>query len=267
MRRRYMIGTVMAGSALLAACGSTSTQSLKPIPAPTAKKSTTTTSATTSEYLNIYQGIPNSPVSSNGYPFSVPDSMRILAPSLLKKEVLDTKLAKIGDTYVGTTWTPAQRMEIYTAKMFMLYYHVYGVPQYLTTTGTYGSTNKTILTDIGQVSAPLYGSLEAADKQLGVTSIHDGLSFFRGDVVGTIQTGMNTFVQPVLNATNISFATYQGNPEVVFTIPKGAVSSTTKDGGTIIQTLGNTTITDQVVLQPQPKEWGHVWPVITSGSV
>ena len=264
MRRRYILGAVMAGGALLAACGSTATQSLKPLPTSTAKKSTTT-SATTSEYLNIYQGIPNSPVSSNGYPFSVPDSMRILAPKLLSKEVLDTKLAKIGDTYVGTTWTPTQRMEIYTAKMYMIYASVFGLPQYLATTGTYGATNKAILTDIGQVSAPLYGSLTAADKQLGVTSIHDGLSLFRGDVVGATQTGMNTIVTPYLSATSISFTTYQGSPEVSVTIPKGAFNATIEKGGSVIQTLGDAAVVGQVAIQPQPKEWSQVWPIVGSG--
>ncbi len=257
MRRRYMIGTVMAGSALLAACGSTSTQSLKPTPAPTAKKSTTTTSATTSEYLNIYQGIPNSPVSSNGYPFSVPDSMRILAPSLLKKEVLDTKLAKIGDTYVGNTWTPAQRMEIYTAKMFMLYGNVFGLPQYLTTTGTYGTTNKAILTDIGLVSAPFYGSVAAADKQLGVTSTSDGLSFFRGDIKGTQEGGANTLVQPYLDA---SVPPPKGNI-VSFTMPNGSFmfKSTGQGAGTA------TGEHNTVVVMPDPGAWSHVWEVSQSG--
>ena len=266
MRRRYMIGTVMAGSALLAACGSTSTQSLKPTPAPTAKKSTTTTSATTSEYLNIYQGIPNSPVSSNGYPFSVPDSMRILAPSLLKKEVLDTKLAKIGDTYVGNTWTPAQRMEIYTAKMFMLYGNVFGLPQYLTTTGTYGTTNKTILGDVVQMFVPFYGSPSAVDKQM-VTTPSDGLAIFRNENKGAVETGVHTFVTPALNATDISFSTYQSNPLVVITIPKGAYQIDYKyQGKTTV--LGDTVPTvAKVGVQPESNEWSHVWPVVASGLV
>jgi len=266
MRSRYMIGAVVAGGALLAACGSTSTQSVNSTPAPTAKKSATTTSATTSEYLNIYKGIPNSPVSSNGYPFSVPDSMRILAPKVLSKEVLDTKLAKIGDTYVGTTWTPAQRMEIYTAKMFMLYGTVFGLPQYLTTTGTYGTTNKLILSDIAQVSAPLYGSLAAADKQMGATPVNDGLSFFSGEAVGQIQTGVNTAVKPFLNAGNISFKTHAGDSWIFFTVPKGAYSISIKTGNSSDGTIGGTVTTvAEVGIQPKPNEWSHLWPVIGSG--
>ncbi|WP_298388118.1 hypothetical protein [Ferrimicrobium sp.] len=255
MRRRYMIGTVMAGSALLAACGSTSTQSLKPTPAPTAKKSTTTTSATTSEYLNIYQGIPNSPVSSNGYPFSVPDSMRILAPSLLKKEVLDTKLPKIGVTYVGTTWTPAQRMEIYTAKMYMLYSFTFGLPQYLT-------TNTKTFHDVARMFVPFYGSLAAVNKQM-VTTGSDGLAIFQGDIKGQSESGVHTLVQPFLDAANISLSTYQGSPEVQFAIPKGsfAVKTTSPSApASIITGLSNS-----VLIQPQPNEWTNVWPVTGSG--
>lgn len=265
MRRRYILGAVMAGGALLAACGSTSTQSLKPLPTSTAKKSTTT-SATTSEYLNIYQGIPNNPVSSNGYPFSVPDSMRILAPTLLKKEVLDTKLAKIGNTYVGTTWTPAQRMEIYTAKMFMLYGQIFGLPQYLTTTGTYGTTNKAILTDVAQMFVPFYGSLAAANKQM-VTTASDGLAIFRNDNIGAVETGVNTFITAELSATDISFSTYQNTPSVAITIPKGAYQIGYKYQGKVI-ILGDTVPTvAKVGVQPESNEWSHVWPVVASGLV
>lgn len=265
MRRRYILGAVMAGGALLAACGSTSTQSLKPLPTSTAKKSTTT-SATTSEYLNIYQGIPNSPVSSNGYPFSVPDSMRILAPSLLKKEVLDTKLAKIGDTYVGTTWTPTQRMEIYTAKMYRLYQNAFGLPQYLSTTGTYSAINKEIKSDVQQMFVPFYDSLAAVEKQM-VTTQSDGLAIFRNQTSGVTKLGINTLVPAYLNATAISVVTHQGSPGVVFTIPKGAYNVKSEKGSSIVTTRGTVKTIEEVGIQPEANEWSHVWPVLSSGFV
>ena len=218
MRRRYMIGTVMAGSALLAACGSTSTQSLKPTPAPTAKKSATTTSATTSEYLNIYQGIPNSPVSSNGYPFSVPDSMRILAPKLLSKEVLDTKLAKIGDTYVGTTWTPAQRMEIYTAKMFALYLLVDAPDQYMP-----NNTNNriNIWPNLVRVAQPFYGSRARTKTAIYSTTAPSGSHapfwWWTGDVSTDSESNLTSAITAI-NTTSSVTAYPSGNGEAQVTI-------------------------------------------------
>ena len=251
MRRRYVVGAAMAAAALLAACGSTSTQSLKPTP--TAKASAG------SEYLSIYKGIPNSPVSSNGYPFSVPDSMRILAPKVLAKEVRDTKLAKIGDTYVGTTWAPTQRMEIYTAKMYATYNNTFGIDQYLDASGTHGRTNKSILLDVARMFVPFYGSLAAVNKQM-VTSASDGLAIFRNDTPHNVETGVDTIAPAFLGATNIAFFSFQGIPAVKVSLPAGAYKVTINTSPAQVE--GNTASRFEVAFNPQPHDWGHVWPVV-----
>jgi hypothetical protein len=246
-----MVGAVMAAAALLAACGSASTQSFKPTP--TAK------AAAGSEYLNIYKGIPNSPVSSNGYPFSVPDSMRILAPKVLAKEVRDTKLAKIGDTYVGTTWTPTQRMEIYTAKMYMTYNRTFVIDQYLDTSGTHGPTNKSILPDIARMFVPFYGSLAAVDRQM-VTAASDGLAIFRNDTANNVETGLDTIAPAFLGATSLAFFSFQGTPAVIVRVPAGAYKVTINTSPAQVE--GNTASRFEVAVNPQPHGWSHVWPVV-----
>ncbi|MCI2975833.1 MAG: hypothetical protein MP439_07125 [Ferrimicrobium sp.] len=252
MRRRHMFGTVTLGAALLAACGSTSTQSSKPAAKVKASPG--------SEYLNIYKGIPNSPVTSNGYPFSVPDTMRILAPKVLAKEVRDTKLAKIGDTYVGTTWTPTQRMEIYTAKLYATYRYTFGIDQYLDTSGTNGRTNKSILPDIARVFAPFYGSLAAADRQM-VTSTSDGIAIVRNDTPQNVETGMDTIAPAFLGATNLAFFSFQGIiPAVKVNLPAGSYKVTINTSPAQVE--GNTASRFEVGFNPQPHDWGHVWPVV-----
>ncbi|MHB1903530.1 MAG: hypothetical protein ACYCTG_05440 [Ferrimicrobium sp.] len=186
----------------------------------------------------------------------MPDSMRILAPSLLKKEVLDTKLAKIGDTYVGTTWTPAQRMEIYTAKMYMLYSFTFGLPQYLTT------TNANTFREVARMFVPFYGSLTAVKKQMVATTT-DPLAIFRGDVTGSQETGINSMVQPFLGAANISTSTYQGSPEVHVAIPKGSFAVKTISPSAPASII--TGVSSNVLVQPQPNEWTNVWPVTGFG--
>jgi hypothetical protein len=259
MRRRYVIGVTFASAAMLAACGTASTQSTnKPLQTSSPLKASKPASTPTSEYLDIYKGMPNEPVSSNGYPFAVPDELRILAPKLLKKEVLDTKLAKIGDVYVGTNWTPSQRMEIYTAKMFWTYGDVFGNPQYLATTGPNAQINRTILSEIPTLYAPFYGSIAAADQQM-VTTLSDGLAIFQGDVPGTVTTGINTVIKPSLDATDISFSKGLVN----FTLPKGSVALKTNGPGASIYTGGLTYVTG---VKEDPGNWSHVWQVVGSGS-
>jgi hypothetical protein len=259
MRRRYVIGVTFASAAVLAACGTVSTQSTnKPSQTSSPLKASKPTSTPTSEYLNIYKGMPNEPVSSNGYPFVVPDELRILAPKLLKKEVLDTKLAKIGDVYVGTNWTPSQRMEIYTAKMFWTYGDVFSNPQYLETTGPYAQTNRAILSEIPTLFAPFYGSVAAVDKQM-VTTLSDGLAIFRGDLPGQFDTGINTTIKPTFNTTDISFS----NGRVNFALPKGSVAVKLTGPGASIYTGGLTYITG---VKEDPGEWSHVWEVVGSGA-
>jgi hypothetical protein len=261
MKRMTLLGAAILSGAVLAACGSTS-QATTPL------KSPTKTVTPTSQYLPIYKGIPDTPVASNGYPFSVPDDLRILAPKVLKKDILDTKLAKINGMYIGTTWTPSQRMEIYSAKLYTLYGAVFGLSQYLTTTGTYGTTNKIAMADIAQVVEPLYGSLAAADSQLGQLSPHDGLSLFRADVKGTTWTGVNSVLSPFLNTTDISVNTYQGSPEVTITVPKGAYLITGSQGGKVLGTGGNEVpVVQTTYLKDEASERSHVWVVTNSSLV
>ncbi len=262
MRRRYVIGATLASAAALAACGTVSTQSSKlsqtSSPLQASKQASQPASTPTSEYLDIYKGMPNQPVSSNGYPFSVPDELRILAPKLLKKEVLDTKLAKIGDVYVGTNWSPTQRMEIYTAKMYWTYETLLSNPQYLVTTGPYAQTNRAILSELPTLFAPFYGSIAAADQQM-VTTKSDGLAIFRGDLPGDFATGINTAVKPCLDATDISFS----KGFVDFALPKGSVALKMTGPDGYNYTGGLTYVTG---VKADPGEWSHVWEVVGSGS-
>jgi hypothetical protein len=258
MRRRYVIGVTLASAAVLAACGTASTQSHKPSQTSSPLKASKPASTPTSEYLDIYKGMPNEPVSSNGYPFAVPDDLRILAPKLLKKEVLDTKLAKIGDVYVGTNWSPTQRMEIYTAKMYWTYSDVFSNPQYLDTTGPYAQTNRAILSELPTLFAPFYGSVAAVDQQM-VTTKSDGLAIFQGDLPGDFDTGINTTVKPSLDATDISFS----KGFVDFTVPKGSVAVKMTGPGASIYTGGLTYITR---VKEDPENWSHVWQVVASGA-
>jgi hypothetical protein len=258
MRRRYVIGVTLASAAVLAACGTVSTQSHKPSQTSSPLKASKPASTPASEYLDIYKGMPNQPVSSNGYPFAVPDELRILAPKLLKKEVLDTKLAKIGDVYVGTNWSPTQRMEIYTAKMYWTYETVLSNPQYLVTTGPYAQTNRAILSELPTLFAPFYGSIAAADQQM-VTTKSDGLAIFRGDLPGDFATGINTAVKPCLDATDISFS----KGFVDFTLPKGSVALKMTGPGGYNYTGGLTYVTG---VKADPGNWSHIWQVVGSGS-
>jgi hypothetical protein len=252
----------LASAAVLAACGTVSTQSSKPSqtssPLQASKQASQPASTPASEYLDIYKGMANQPVSSNGYPFSVPDELRILAPKLLKKEVLDTKLAKIGDVYVGTNWSPTQRMEIYTAKMFWTYSDVFSNPQYLDTTGPYAQTNRAILSEIPTLFAPFYGSIAAVDQQM-VTTLSDGLAIFRGDRPGQFDTGINTTITPTFNTTDISF----NKGFVDFALPKGSVAVKLTGPGASLYTGGLTYVTG---VKEDPGEWSHVWQVVESGA-
>lgn|GEM_PF-4393195 len=270
MRVRGVVLTVAIGGVLLGACGSTATQSTsaKTSTSATGSKTTktakttkttktTTTATTSSEYLNIYQGIPNTPITSNGYPFGVPDSMRILAPNLLKKEVLDTKLAKIGDIYIGTTWTPTQRMDIYTAKMGLLYGLAFGLPQYLTTTGSEGITNKAILSHITNLFVPFYGSVQAVEQQMVTTN--ENKAIFRLETPGSTALGVNTVIGPQMNVTNIALTTYKpGIEEVSMTFAKGQGGAESEINPTVPP---GPIVNDQALVTQQPGEWSYVWPI------
>jgi hypothetical protein len=256
--------TVAIGGVLLGACGSTATQSTsaKTSTSATGSKTTkttktTTTATTSSEYLNIYQGIPNTPITSNGYPFGVPDSMRILAPNLLKKEVLDTKLAKIGDIYIGTTWTPTQRMDIYTAKMGLLYGLAFGLPQYLTTTGPEAITNKAILSHITNLFVPFYGSVQAVEQQMVTTN--ENKAIFRLETPGSTVLGVNTVIGSQMNVTNIALTTYKpGIEEVSMTFAKGQGGAESElNSSSPPAQIDN----DQALVTQQPGEWSYVWPI------
>jgi hypothetical protein len=81
----------VAGAALLSACGSASTTN-----ASSAKP-------TSVAYASAYNGISDASVSSNGYPFSVPNDMRVLASQSLQSAIANTKDAYIGALTLART--------------------------------------------------------------------------------------------------------------------------------------------------------------------
>jgi hypothetical protein len=228
----------VAGAALLSACGSASTTSAS------------STKPTSVAYASAYNGISDASVSSNGYPFSVPNDMRVPAPHSLQSAVANTQDAYIGSTYVGTHLTEAQRMEVYAAKMYVLYNQVFALPQYLATTGPHAAANKTILAELPKVLSPVYGSTANAQKLLASFEYYGKL--YKGHP--PIATGANTVVPALLSLKSVSVS----NNSVLITVPAHAFKFYPNGASGAPETGG---YTETVHFTPQPGNFRHLWPV------
>jgi hypothetical protein len=231
---KKLIGFSIASTALLSGCGSVST---------TLSSLARSTSGT---YVNAYNGISNAPVSYNGYPYSVPNDLRVLSPKSLRSAIVNTKDAFIGSTYVGTNLTKNQRMAVYTAKMYLLYRAVLVLPQYFATTGFYASENKAIRAELPKVFSVIYGSTVKARKFLSRYELDK-------DNPVTV-TGANTIVPVVLGLKTFSFRQYS----VLINVPAGTVRVYENGLGHAPQTGGYTFI---VSLTPKLGNFSHLWPV------
>jgi hypothetical protein len=209
------------------------------------------TSAAPVSYASVYSGISNAPLSSNGYPFSIPDALRVLAPTSLQSAIANTKDAYIGSTYVGTNLTEAQRMEVYGAKMYILYNEVLALPQYLATTGPNAAANKTILGELPKVLSPVYGSTTNVQKFLASFEYYGKLSY-KGNP--PMATGANTVVPVILALKSVSV----NNNSVVVTIPPHAFQFYPNGASSVPDSGG---YTESVQFTPQPGNWTHLWPV------
>ena len=150
---------VMAGAALLAACGST-----QKFNSASLEKLKQSQEPPTVQYLPIYNGIATSlptnidlPPGGDGYPLVFPDVARILVPKQLEAAIKGKNLW-INHNYIGPG-SPTKRLEIYSAKMFLDVNEAV-VPQYVNPTSSAQATyvRENVLPDIRRIGGPFYDS-------------------------------------------------------------------------------------------------------------
>lgn len=245
--RRHRALTLALASATLAACGTTS-QSAQP----TAK---VTPSEPHNQYLAMYA--PFSTATPYDPKFvTVPDQLRILAPSELSSEIKDTKNPYVGSVYVGTGNSPTTRMEIYTAEMFGASRNWYASPQFL--------NSPTVLHQIATLLAPFDAYTNESQSWLS-TNPH-AISVFGGENAQEI--GYNPWPSTLELLHHKSYII--GAPAT--TTAKSAIGSVPVTFCTVLTGLAYpssksvvhippTEVQDTIYVAPQVNKFDQVWPI------
>lgn len=247
--RRHRALTLALASATLAACGTTS-QSAQP----TAK---VTPSKPHNQYLAMYAPF------STAHPYhqsvvTVPDQLRILAPSELSSEIKDTKNPYVGSVYVGTGNSPTTRMEIYTAEMFVSNVNWFNVTQFL--------NSPTALSQIATLLSP-FDAYPGESKGWLSTNPH-AISVFGGENAQQVSYNGWPSTLELLHhknyiigapATTTAKSAIGSVPVTFCTVGTGVQYSNTATSPVLH--MPPTEVKDTIYVAPQVNKFDQVWPI------
>ena len=211
-------------------------------------------------YLPIYAQFSNK-VTKLGYPVTIPDAIRIPLPQILATEIKDTSKATVNGVWVGTG-TPAQRMAIYTAKVFD------ALRAYLPTQALYNpaqlAQERSLTSVFASSTAILNGWMSPTSSQ----------SFFVGDNRNTVWT--NGWLQSARiladkTPTLLTSTPIVGTPMTVGVCASLAGVGVTDPAVNMFNVVYNATTTQTFTVTEVPSsDLSHVWKVsqltVTNGS-
>ena len=208
-------------------------------------------------YLPIYAQFSNK-VTKLGYPITVPDAIRIPLPQILATEIKDTSKPTVNGVWVGTG-TPAQRMAIYTAKVFD------ALVAYSPSQALYNSEQLAQLRTLAGVFA---SSPAVLNQWMTPTSSQ---TFFAGDNRNTVYTNWWLESARILADKTPTLSTSTpvvGTPMTVgFCASVGGVGVTDPAANMFNVVYNTTTTQTSTVTEIPSSDLSHVWKISnTSGT-